>query len=247
MKTLEAYLEDLTEQNFESVCDNIMILLSEEQLDTWEITTALEPICTKRVEYPRKAALIVRLVKTISNTYPLFRRHFLGLIQDNFDVERNVGLIVHCFQLKLIHERIVHRCIQDMLVKEKNISNHVLEQVVVLLRGTGLKLDRQAAKKWIDEYFKKLMHYANASGIPAMIYMVADLGTLREVGWDPTKQTDREKKEADRLLKIIQDSAHWLPLNFHELIAGFACGLEAGYYPLLNSDCFRVNVSWPTE
>jgi len=203
MKTLDAYFGGLTAQNFESVCDNIMILLSEEQLDIEdEIGTALETILPKGVGYPREAALIVRLVKTISNTYPLFRKHFCDLVLNNWDEEGNVGLIVPSFRVKLIHERIVHRCIQHMLSAERrpkeNISTDVFEQVVVLLRGTGLKLDRPAAKKWIDQYFLYLRYYVIANGIPAMKYMLADLEKLREDGWDPTKQTDREKKRRRR-------------------------------------------------
>merc|ERR1719229_1423957 len=100
------------------------------------------------------------------------------------------------FKLKLIHERILHRCIQHLLTQgpekenagddaknNKMISKMDLEAAVNLIRSTGKELDRPQAKKWVDQYFNYLHHHSKLMGDKRMMFMVQDLEDVRKKAW----------------------------------------------------------------
>jgi len=118
----------------------------------------------------------------------------------------NVMFMGELFKLKLIHERILHRCIQHLLTNtdsdkepqggesknNKIISKMDLEAAVNLLRSTGKELDRPQAKKWVDQYFNYLKHHSKLMGEKRMIFMVEDLEEIRKKRW---VLPDTKKKE----------------------------------------------------
>jgi len=119
----------------------------------------------------------------------------------------NMKFIGELFKLKLIHERIVHRCIQNLLTTERpadNQSNPVhkpiskmdLEAAVNLLKTTGKDLDRVSAKKWVDQYFNYLRHHANSMKDKRLMFMVRNLEDLRQSCWESSKEETKVMTKA---------------------------------------------------
>merc|ERR1712176_880696 len=98
-----------------------------------------------------------------------------------------MNFIGELFKLKLIHERIAHRVIQQLLKEDteshKTISKMDLEAAVNLLVTVGHELDRPQAKQWVDQYFQYLVLYAKKMNDKRMEFMVKDLEELRAAGW----------------------------------------------------------------
>jgi len=136
----------------------------------------------------------------------------------------NMKFIGELFKLKLIHERIVHRCIQNLLTSQAAVTQKKMEQTstatipiskmdleaaVNLLKSTGKELDRQKAESWVNQYFNYLRFHANRMQDKRIMFMVVNLEDLRKNKWESKKEENKVKTKAEikeEHLKKLVDS-----------------------------------------
>ncbi|KAK9467831.1 hypothetical protein V1512DRAFT_260173 [Lipomyces arxii] len=116
------------------------------------------------------------------------KRRGLGLV-------RFVGEL---YMLDMISERVMHRCVQMLLVASP--SEEEIESLCGLLTTIGYKLESERIHRdHMEAYFQRLQNILDTQKLPSRIkFMIMDLIDLRRVGW-------RDKKTADSGPKTIKE------------------------------------------
>ncbi|KAL8609080.1 hypothetical protein ACOMHN_033673 [Nucella lapillus] len=104
----------------------------------------------------------------------------------------NIKFIGELGKLDMLHEGILHKCIQQLLEKKKNTPlrdmAEDLECLCQIIRTVGPRLDTQKAKTWMNQYFSRIKVYALNEELPSRIrFMLQDLIELRKNEWQPRK------------------------------------------------------------
>jgi len=121
----------------------------------------------------------------------------------------NIRLIGELFKEKMIMEKILHACINDLLgPKPKDLPpEENVEALCNLLMTVGKHLDaspRQAAKPLIEAYFARLQQFCKNDKLPSRIrFMSKDVIDLRKNKWIPR----REKLEAKTIEQVHAEAA----------------------------------------
>lgn len=116
------------------------------------------------------------------------KRRGLGLV-------RFVGEL---YMLDMISEKIMHKCIQGLLVADP--SEEEVESLCGLMRTVGAKIDRDKAHKdHVDMYFARMKLIMEQANLPSRIkFMIMDIFDLRKRNW-------KIKNNADKGPKTIQE------------------------------------------
>lgn len=122
------------------------------------------------------------LTEEESEQYHLAKEKMLG----------NIKFIGELGKLEMLHEGILHKCIQQLLEKKKQTQfrdmAEDLECLCKIISTVGPRLDSQRAKAWIDQYFSRIKLYANNEELPSRIrFMLQDLIELRDNEWKPRR------------------------------------------------------------
>lgn len=104
----------------------------------------------------------------------------------------NIKFIGELGKLEMLHEGILHKCIQQLLEKKKNTQirdmAEDLECLCKIMSTVGPRLDTSKAKAWIDQYFSRIESYARNEELPSRIrFMLQDVIELRANEWKPRR------------------------------------------------------------
>lgn len=102
----------------------------------------------------------------------------------------NIKFIGELGKLELVSEKILHKCIQQLLIRKENPYPEDLECLCGLLRVVGKRLDHEKAKAHIDAYFARMQEILHEE-LPSRIrFMMQDIMELRTDQWHPRHGTD---------------------------------------------------------
>lgn len=122
------------------------------------------------------------LTEEESEQYHLAKEKMLG----------NIKFIGELGKLEMLHEGILHKCIQQLLEKKKNTPMRDmaedLECLCQIMRTVGPRLDTPRAKAWMSQYFERIEMYACNEELPSRIrFMLQDVIELRSNEWKPRR------------------------------------------------------------
>ncbi|KAJ3122607.1 hypothetical protein HK100_011905 [Physocladia obscura] len=96
----------------------------------------------------------------------------------------NVTFIGELFNLNMITEKIMHRCVQSLLRDVANPEEEESECVCKLMKTIGEKLDHEKGRSFVDAYFERIAALSNNSLLTSRIrFMLKDLIDLRMNRW----------------------------------------------------------------
>lgn len=104
----------------------------------------------------------------------------------------NLRFIGELGKLEIIHESILHRCVQQLLEKRKRrpIADLAedLECLCQIIRTCGKVLDKPKAKNLMDQYFERMYQMSCNPALASRIrFMLQDILELRAANWVPRK------------------------------------------------------------
>ncbi|KAJ3108132.1 hypothetical protein HK100_003480 [Physocladia obscura] len=96
----------------------------------------------------------------------------------------NVTFIGELFNLNMITEKIMHRCVQQLLRDVANPEEEESECVCKLMKTIGEKLDHEKGRSFVDVYFERITALSNNTVLTSRIrFMLKDLIDLRSNKW----------------------------------------------------------------
>ncbi|CAH1159435.1 unnamed protein product, partial [Phaedon cochleariae] len=102
----------------------------------------------------------------------------------------NIKFIGELGKLEILSEAILHRCIQELLVRSGDDPAEDLECLCQILRTCGRILDTDKGKYLMDQYFSRMKLLAENQDLQSRIrFMLKDVIDLRHGGWVPRKAT----------------------------------------------------------
>ncbi|XP_022657429.1 eukaryotic translation initiation factor 4 gamma 2-like [Varroa destructor] len=139
-----------------------------------------------------------------------FRRLLLAKCQDEFDNRKralqdapanseqrtiakhkmlgNMRLIGELGKLGLLHEKILHECLQTLL-RGKRQEDVDLECLCHMVRTVGARLDTAKGRPLVDQYFERMVKLYSQEGLSSRIkFMLQDVCELRRDGWMPRRR-----------------------------------------------------------
>ena len=106
----------------------------------------------------------------------------------------NVKFIGELYKVKLLSVKIMHECIHRLLADIVNPEQENIEALCELLRTIGKLLDTDEAKKYMDEYFARMVKLSTLDALePRVRFMVKDILELRGRAWVPRRKADGPK------------------------------------------------------
>ena len=108
----------------------------------------------------------------------------------------NIRLIGELYKVKILPEKIIHHCIQELLCPNQNPDEEDVEALCVLMSTTGETLDdHPKTKKILDIYFEKMENLSNDTKLSLRVrFMVKDTIDLRENKWQLRRKVEGPKK-----------------------------------------------------
>lgn len=102
----------------------------------------------------------------------------------------NIKFIGELGKLEILSESILHRCIQELLVRRGDDPSEDLECLCQIMRTCGRILDTEKGKGLMEQYFDRMkLLAANSDLQPRIRFMLKDVIDLRQDGWVPRKAT----------------------------------------------------------
>jgi hypothetical protein len=96
----------------------------------------------------------------------------------------NVHFVGELFKINMLTEKIMHRCVTNMLQNVMNPEEAEIESLCKLLTTIGKYLDHPAAAKHMKQYFIRIAELSRNEVLPSRIrFMLSDLIELRRLGW----------------------------------------------------------------
>jgi len=125
----------------------------------------------------------------------------------------NIKLIGELFKQKMLPEKIVHACIQELLGSDTKSApaEENVEALCQLFSTVGKQLEESAKSRVaFDSYFARLKEFSGSKALPTRIkFMVRDILDLRSNKWIPR----REEVKAKRINEIHAEAEQKLGLR----------------------------------
>ncbi|XP_069192626.1 eukaryotic translation initiation factor 4 gamma 2 isoform X7 [Procambarus clarkii] len=123
----------------------------------------------------------------------------------------NLRFIGELGKLEIIHESILHRCIQQLLEKRRRRPMvdlaEDLECLCQIMRTCGKVLDKPKAKPLMDQYFERIYQLSSNMELLARIrFMLQDVLDLRAANWIPRKIAQVDGPRTIR--QVREEAAH---------------------------------------
>ncbi|XP_042240370.1 eukaryotic translation initiation factor 4 gamma 2-like isoform X2 [Homarus americanus] len=123
----------------------------------------------------------------------------------------NLRFIGELGKLEIIHESILHRCIQQLLEKRRRRPMvdlaEDLECLCQIMRTCGKVLDKPKAKPLMDQYFERMYQLSSCTDLLARIrFMLQDVLDLRAANWVPRKIAQVDGPRTIR--QVREEAAH---------------------------------------
>ncbi|XP_035220060.1 eukaryotic translation initiation factor 4 gamma 2-like [Stegodyphus dumicola] len=104
----------------------------------------------------------------------------------------NIKFIGELGKQGLLHEAILHQCVQQLLAKKKRQTikdvAEDLECLCQIMKTVGHRLDTEKAKALMDQYFERMQIFASNFELPSRIrFMLQDVLELRQNRWVPRR------------------------------------------------------------
>lgn len=104
----------------------------------------------------------------------------------------NIKFIGELGKQGLLHEAILHQCVQQLLAKKKRQTTkdvaEDLECLCQIMKTVGHRLDTEKAKALMNQYFERMQIFASNSELPSRIrFMLQDVLELRANRWVPRR------------------------------------------------------------
>ncbi|KAK4319638.1 hypothetical protein Pmani_009422 [Petrolisthes manimaculis] len=134
----------------------------------------------------------------------------------------NLRFIGELGKLEIIHESILHRCIQQLLEKRRRrpVADLAedLECLCQIMRTCGKVLDKPKAKPLMDQYFERMYQLSSSMELLARIrFMLQDVLDLRAANWVPRKMAQVDGPRTIR--QVREEAAHdlgvYIPPSSH--------------------------------
>lgn len=123
----------------------------------------------------------------------------------------NLRFIGELGKLEIIHESILHRCIQQLLEKRRRRPvvdlAEDLECLCQIMKTCGKVLDKPKAKPLMDQYFERMYQLSSSVELLARIrFMLQDVLDLRAANWVPRKVAQVDGPRTIR--QVREEAAH---------------------------------------
>ncbi|XP_071551086.1 eukaryotic translation initiation factor 4 gamma 2 isoform X1 [Panulirus ornatus] len=134
----------------------------------------------------------------------------------------NLRFIGELGKLEIIHESILHRCIQQLLEKRRRrpVADLAedLECLCQIMRTCGKVLDKPKAKPLMDQYFERMYQLSsNVELLSRIRFMLQDVLDLRAANWVPRKVAQVDGPRTIR--QVREEAAHdlgvYIPPSAH--------------------------------
>ncbi|XP_042900691.1 eukaryotic translation initiation factor 4 gamma 2 [Parasteatoda tepidariorum] len=104
----------------------------------------------------------------------------------------NIKFIGELGKQGLLHEAILHQCVQQLLAKKKRQTSkdvaEDLECLCQIMKTVGHRLDTDKAKALMNQYFERMQVFASNFELPSRIrFMLQDVLELRQNRWIPRR------------------------------------------------------------
>eukprot|EP01012_Entosiphon_sulcatum_P028503 TRINITY_DN3449_c0_g1_i3.p1 TRINITY_DN3449_c0_g1~~TRINITY_DN3449_c0_g1_i3.p1 ORF type:complete len:774 (+),score=185.19 TRINITY_DN3449_c0_g1_i3:302-2623(+) len=113
----------------------------------------------------------------------------------------NIKFISELFRRTLLSEKIMHAVIKQLLLttNHTDASNvDLLEVLCTLLTSVGQRLDRPAAREFMDHYFEVMHKISSEHPVSRIRFLVLDVIELRKAGWVARAVGSKEVEDAPR-------------------------------------------------
>jgi len=109
----------------------------------------------------------------------------------------NVKFIGELFTLEMLEDKILHKCIKELLSTSSQITQKErcenMECLSQIIRTCGKLVDAEKSKTLMDQYFERIDQCSQSTKYPPRIrFMLRDLIELRRNGWVPRKSANTE-------------------------------------------------------
>lgn len=102
----------------------------------------------------------------------------------------NIKFIGELGKLEILAESILHKCIQQLLVRHGDDPSEDLECLCQIMRTCGRILDTSKGQGLMDQYFDRMKQLIDNGDLqPRIRFMLKDVIDLRQDGWVPRKAT----------------------------------------------------------
>ncbi|XP_063608072.1 eukaryotic translation initiation factor 4 gamma 2-like [Penaeus indicus] len=123
----------------------------------------------------------------------------------------NLRFIGELGKLEIIHESILHRCIQQLLEKRRSRPMvdlaEDLECLCQIMKTCGKVLDKPKAKNLMDQYFERMYQLSsNMELLSRVRFMLQDVLDLRAANWVPRKVAQVDGPRTIR--QVREEAAH---------------------------------------
>lgn len=228
-----------------TILKGVILLIFEKALDEPKYSSMYAQLCRRLCEEAPN------FEKSISNSASTFRRLLLSKCQDEFENRSrateafdkrdgsltaeeeeqrtlakhkmlgNIKFIGELGKLEMLHESILHKCIQQLLEKKRQSRNGIkdmaedLECLCQIMRTCGRILDTDKARPLMHQYFDRMKTLAYNQDLPSRIrFMLQDVLELREKKrWVPRKVlTDNGPKTIQQVREeAAKDFGYYIP------------------------------------
>jgi translation initiation factor 4G len=107
----------------------------------------------------------------------------------------NIKFIGELFKIKMLPEKIMHNCIQQLLNDPEPAD---IEAACKLMETIGKDLDHERGRAYMDQYFQRMRELSNDNNYELRIrFMIKDVLELRENRWKPRREAEGPKKIKD--------------------------------------------------
>jgi translation initiation factor 4G len=123
----------------------------------------------------------------------------------------NIKFIGELGKCGMLHESILHKCIQQLLEKKRNESvadmAEDMECLCSLIKTCGPRLDTPKAEGLMNQYFHRIKSISASSDLPRRIrFMLDEVYELRTRKWNPRRAAASEQQSMPVLLGNIRSS-----------------------------------------
>ncbi|CAL1296001.1 unnamed protein product [Larinioides sclopetarius] len=121
----------------------------------------------------------------------------------------NITFIGELGKQGLLHEAILHQCVQTLLAKPRRNSPKELAQdlecLAQIMKTVGQRLDTEKAKSLMDQYFERMQVFASNFELPSRIrFMLQDVLELRQNRWVPRRHL---AEHGPKTIQQVRDDA----------------------------------------